>query len=322
MKERPLLLSERYTELIQVQSGKFVDNICGPISDDARADIAEIMRQYAEPAKIYPNRYDNYEIYTTALEIAIRTFNDIKGGPYIWFERSDFDKSWSNPLATTFAPFLFDVIELQFTELSDGEKHEFQSEINATFCQHNVPWLLHEGRMVKIDAVQFELDLRQKALEQLRELKDCEPKFQAAYGELLSACESLQKNGFASAISNAGKSYESVLKVICGLQKGNADKLTKSYLETRAGTLPATMTPEGFREKVMMALPFIRNNSASDHGAGATPAVISKPLAKLAINLAAAMNTYLIEEYRDNLATEQDETPVSSSGNIDNELPF
>ena len=54
--------------------------------------------------------------------------------------------------------------------------------------------------------------------------------------------------------------------------------------------MPASMAPEGFREKVMMALPFVRNNSSSDHGAGATPARISRPLAKLAINLAAALN--------------------------------
>ena len=198
---------------------------------------------------------------------------------------------------------MFDVIELQYAELSDGEKREFQSEINAMFFQYDIPCLLYEGRMIKIDTAQFELDLRQKALEQLRELKDCDPKFQAAYGELLSACEFLQKNDLTSAISNAGKSYESVLKVICSLQRGNADKLTKAYLETRSGVLPATMTPEGFREKVLMALPFIRNNSSADHGAGATSATISKPLAKLAINLAAALNTYLIEEYKIELTT-------------------
>ncbi len=48
----------------------------------------------------------------------------------------------------------------------------------------------------------------------------------------------------------------------------------------------------------MMSLPFIRNNSGSDHGAGAKDIIISKPMAKLALNLAAALNTYLIEEYK------------------------
>lgn len=309
-----MLFSERYAELIKEENGEFVDNICGPISDDVKADISRTMREYAEPAVIYPNRYDSYEIRTTALEIAINSFNEIKGTSYITLKHNVFDGPMYDHLAAAFTPFLFDVIELQYAELSAGEKSEFQSEINATFYHHDVPWLLHEGRMVKIDTVQFELDLRQKALEQLCKMKDCDPKFQAAYSELLLACEFLQKSDFASAISNAGKSYESVLKVICGLQKGNADKLTKSYLLTKAGTLPVTMAPEGFREKVMMALPFIRNNSSSDHGAGATPAIINKPLAKLAVNLAAAMNTYLIEEYRDSLTIVPE--------NTDTELPF
>lgn len=317
-----MLFSERYADLIDTTNGQFIDNICGQISDTAKEDIGEIMREYAEPAIIYPNRYDSYEIRTTALEIAIKEFNDKKGSPYIWFEPPDFDKAWSNPLVTTFTPFLFDVIELQYAELSNGEKSEFQAELNAVFRQHDMPWLLCEGHMIKIDAVQFELDLRQKALEKLQELKDSDPKFQAAYDELLLACGFLEQDSLAAAISNAGKSYESVLKVICNLQRGNADKLTKTYLETRSEALPATMTPEGFREKVLMALPFIRNNSSSDHGAGATPTIISKPLAKLAINLAAALNTYLIEEYKIELTTNAVEPASSSQGNGKDELPF
>ena len=46
-----------------------------------------------------------------------------------------------------------------------------------------------------------------------------------------------------------------------------------------------------------MSLPYVRNNSGSDHGAGAKSVMISKPMAKLAVNLAAALDTYLIEEY-------------------------
>ena len=221
-----------------------------------------------------------------------------------------------------FTPFLFDVIELQSTELSPGERCDFQCEVNEVMRQRDVPWLLCDGHMVKQDAVQFELDLKRKALEQLQTLKDDDPRFQAAYGELLSACEYLQRNDFASAISSAEKCYESVLKVICGLQQGSAKELTTSYWATRTDTLPASMNSEGFRQTVMMALPFIRNNSASDHGAGATPVVIGKPFAELAINIAAAMSTYLIEEYRDSLATEQREKSVSSQGHKDDEMPF
>lgn len=317
-----MLFSERYADLINTEHEGFVDNICGDIEYDLKVQLGSIMRQFAEPQKIYPDRYSGYEVITTALESAINSFNERKGVPYITLTHNVFDGPAYDHLASTFTPFLFDLIELQYAELSPEEKFAFQSELNTVMRQNDTPWLLCEGRMIKIDATQFELDLRQKALEQLQEMKDCEPIFQAAYGELLSAYESLQKSDFASAISNAGKSYESVLKVICNLQRGNADRLTKAYSETRSGKLPATMSAEGFREKVMMSLPFIRNNSSSDHGAGATTVIINKPLAKLAINLAAAMNTYLIEEYRDNLTEAQDGTSTDSSGSADNELPF
>lgn len=317
-----MIFSERYSDLIDVEHGIPVDNICMNIDDATKAELSKVMREFAEPQKIYPDRYSSYDVTTTALELAISNFNEIKGVPYINLTHNIFDGPMYDHLAATFTPFLFDVIELQYAELSNGEKGEFQTEINAVFRQHDMPWLLCECRMVKIDATQFELDLRQKALEKLQELKDCDPKFQAAYNELRRACEFWEKNDFASAISNAEKSYESVLKVICGISKGNADKLTKTYIDQSGTVLPTTMTPEGFREKVMMALPFIRNNSASDHGAGATPAIISPPLAKLAVNLSAAMSTYLIEEYQSSLTSKQNETPANILGSIDDELPF
>lgn len=49
--------------------------------------------------------------------------------------------------------------------------------------------------------------------------------------------------------------------------------------------------------KIFKNARFIRNNAAS-HGAGAVDSSISKSLANLAINLAASLCTYLIEENR------------------------
>ena len=112
---------------------------------------------------------------------------------------------------------------------------------------------------------------------------------------IIASLEALEKGDYQSAISNAGKSYESILKVILGADRGNADKLTKQYADSLL-VFPDTMKADGFREKVMMSLPYVRNNSGADHGAGAKEVVISKPMAKLAVNLASALDTYLIEE--------------------------
>ena len=315
-----MVFSERYKDLIDVGHGESKDYICGEITFPAKKEISEVLSDFAEPTIIRPNRYDSYEVNTNAFHLAIDKLNEIIGFQVIPLTRNVFDRyTDQDVLGSIFTPWLFDLIELQYIELSNGEKNEFQTAINNVLQNNNIPWLLCDGRMVKIDAQQFELDLRAKALAVLHELKDSDPKFQSAYDELMKACEFLAKGNQAEAIANAGKSYESMLKVICGMQKGNADKLTKEYTNKKLCHLPATMNNDGFREKVMMALPFIRNNSSSDHGAGETPAIITRPLAQLAINLSAAMNTYLIEEYAAIMNTF--ETTKTTEGESDG-LPF
>lgn len=294
-----MLFSERYNDLIEFGNGESKDHICGEIEYSVKEKIAAVMYDFAEPTIIRPNRYDSYEERTTALHLAVQAFNDAKGVPYISLTHNVFDGPAYNPLASAFTPFLFDVIELQYKELSNGEKTEYQSEINSVFDSNNISWLLHDGRMVKVDSQQFEQDLKQKALAQMHELTDAAPVFQSAYDELIKAIEFFQKGNYAEAISNAGKSYESVMKVVLQVDRGNADKLTKDIVGRGCLNLPESMTSEGFREKVLMSLPYIRNNSTASHGAGRSATEISKNIANLAINLASALNSYLIDVFKE-----------------------
>ena len=211
---------------------------------------------------------------------------------------------------------------MQYIELSQGEKAEFQAGINTVLTRRDLPWLLCEGRMIKVDAEQFESDLKAKALELLGKMKNCEPVFQAAYGEFLSALEYYLKDDYMATISNAEKSYESILKVITGNAKGNANRLTMDYTSKYCVNLPTSMNVEGFRSNVMMSLPYVRNNSSSDHGAGAVSVVISKSLANLALNLAASLNTYLIEEYRIAKVSGTSTGQEDVQGEAQDELPF
>ena len=296
-----MLFSERYSSLIEFGNGEPKDHICGEIEYQIKEKIASVMYDFAEPTIIYPNRYDSYEERTDVLHLAVGVFNSEKGAPYISLTHNVFDGPAFNPLASAFTPFLFDVIELQYKELSDGEKAEFQSEINNVFKDSDIPWLLHDGRMIKVDSQQFEQDLKQKAIAQMRELVDAAPIFQSAYDELIKSIEFYQKGDYAEAISNAEKSYESVLKVILNTDRGNADKLTKEFIEGGGLPLPDNMTSAGFKEKVLMSLPFIRNNSSASHGAGKGTSAISKAMANLSINLAATLNTYLVDVFREQI---------------------
>lgn len=289
-----MIFSERYKDLVNALEGnKIVDKICGnDIDFNIRQNLVYLLSTFNEPKDIPLDRYDETKIYKSdayyiAASKLICMRNHIQNVPREYIDDVISAQSLGN---------IFDVVELLYMELSDAEKVKYSKELNAFFDENSLPWRILDGKMIKIDAQQFECDLKAKAIEAMKELKDAEPKFQSAYTELTTAIEAFEKGDYQSAINNAGKSYESVLKVILGADRGNADKLTNQYMDQFL-SVPDTMTKTGFREKVMMSLPYVRNNSGADHGAGAKEVVISKPMAKLSINLAAALNTYLIEEY-------------------------
>lgn len=295
-----MIFAKRYKSLIfHGEDQEIRDDICGDIDYRIKQKLVSIMEDYAEPIVLHPDRY-NYAITenTDAYSYSCEQFNDIMGMPYIdltpFGELMQYGKSLG--LENWCVAFIFSVAELQYDNLSDDEKTEYSAALNSFFEEYDVQWRMLDGKMIKIDAQQFECDLKAKALAQMKELKDAEPKFQSAYTELTTAIEALDKDDYQSAISNAEKSYESVLKVILGVDAGNANQLTQAYRDTLL-KVPSTMQTGGFESQVMKSLPFIRNNSGSDHGAGAKEVVISKPMAKLAVNLAAALDTYLIEEY-------------------------
>jgi len=287
-----MMFHERYVNVL--------DEMCSETDCIYNNNLLSVMHTFSEPIEIHPERYDYSITYRTdAFKEACDIFNRKMGVNYHFgtlHNAFNPDKRDDNSLSIQPIYYIFSIIELQFNELSDGEAKEYTKEINAVFAENNLPWLLTNGKIIKVDAQQFECDIKAKALSQLQEIKDAEPIFQPAYIELTTAIESLEKGDYQSAISNAGKSYESILKVVLGVDKGNANELTQKYKDTLL-RVPATMPVGGFESQVMKSLPFIRNNSGADHGAGAKEVVISKSMAKLAVNLAAALDTYLIEEY-------------------------
>ncbi len=293
-----MIFSQRYKDLIEFDNGESKDEICGDIDFTVKQKIVKVLEDFREPQKYHPNRYDNYEETTDALEIATNKVNDLAGYPVANLAAMDFNPMGDSSvvLASMFTPFLFDLIELHYEALSESEKEPFRVAVNNVLRDNDVPWLIADGVMIKIDAKQFEQDLKRKALEQLHELTDSAPVFQSAYDELIKSVEFLKKDNYAEAVTNAGKSYESVMKIICGVDKGNADKLTRQIVDDTHIELPDGISSEGFRQNVLMTLPYVRNNVGA-HGSGMSTTELSRPLANLAVNLAAALDTYLIEEY-------------------------
>lgn len=299
------LFSERYGELFQDEPNWFGGDDGSSVPYNAKVLIARVMEDFREPIIFQPNRYDNYTVDTDALDLAISELNE-----HVDYRVVDLDVMCmgsgldeTHALANVYTPHLFDLIELQYEELSDDAengKGGFRGEINKVLRETDIPWLLVDGRLVKIDPKQFEQDLKLKVLSEMKELKDTDPLYQGAYDELRKAIDFLGRGDYAEAVINAEKSYESVLKVILGSgsETEAANGLVKRLLEAGKLPLPESLKPEAFQGSVLMSLPIIRNKAAA-HGSGTTGREISGPMANLAVNLACALDTYLIQETTD-----------------------
>lgn len=144
------LFSVRYKELIQYGEGEPIDNISASVSYSAKKHFYKVMIEFAEPKRIKRSRYDDWIDNTDALNEAIRNFNEVMGFPVINMSDSIFSPCHQEEIfANYFTPFIFDIIELQFDELSREEKSPFQTAINASFQKESVPFQLTDRGLIE-----------------------------------------------------------------------------------------------------------------------------------------------------------------------------
>ena len=292
-----MIFSKRYKDMLSNGDDvRDTSNFIGDIDYFARKRIVCVLKSFDEPKKIKTSRYRNEAIDCDAFSLALMRLNQELG-----YDLFNLDALSCN-YGTSYADeqlvggnlnYLFDVMELQYSILTAKEKREFTKNINSVLNEYEIPWLLVDGKMIKVYAKQFECDIKRKTLEKMKELSDCDSKFKPAFEELQKAIEFYNKEDYSESITNANKSYESVMKVIMGTNDGNAGELTnniKNKLE-----LPSAINKNGFKDRILMSLPYIRNELSS-HGAGSEKITISKSLANLALNLAASLCTFVIED--------------------------
>jgi len=213
---------------------------------------------------------------------------------------------------------LFDIIEIQYEQLS-SDSAEYQSEINNVLEEIDSPFRLLNGRFLKIDAQQFEQDLKNKALIKMERLRCEEPLFQSAYEEMLEAFEKYELGDYKDCILKAEYSFESMLKILLNNQRYSTSA-ANALIEAIAASDYFSDIPEEaigiMKDKVLLSLPTIRNKCGSGHGQGSSPFVIPKSVANLALNLAASLNTFLADLYLEKNFSE------STEEIFDDELPF
>lgn len=121
------LFSEHYKNLIIYNQEKHVDNISGAVEEKAKKHLCKIMEEFSEPACKRLSRYDAFTIRTDALKQAIQRLIEYINVPIVDATTLNMQMSVDiNLLSACFTPFLFDIIELQYDELSTKEKVCFQ----------------------------------------------------------------------------------------------------------------------------------------------------------------------------------------------------
>lgn len=254
---------------------------------------------FDEPREFVVSRYSKDTRKIGVFEYALMVFNHEMGYEYFPVDISGYGfDNYSGlfpQLAGGATQYLFDVIEYQWVYLSKKEKVAFSKQLNALLKEYDIPWIIVDGLMTKIDSTQFEMDLKNKTNELFAELKDDIKDFQPAYDELQKAFEFYNKQEYSEVILYSNKSYESVIKVVLNKTEGNAATLTSDVAAKLE--LPASIGSGAFKEKVLMSLPFMRN-ATGGHGSGSVRINVSKELANLSINFACSLITFLIEEYK------------------------
>lgn len=299
------LFSKRYKDLLE--DNTFISEL----PDDLKRKLVLHLKRFDEPSKNVVSRYDGYMIDSSAEYETLELYWEMNG--WSTDNISQVDEGWYY-IRETYE--LFDIVELWSTVLSQGEKLPFKKELNFLLEQYEMPWLLSDGKIIKIDAQQFEQDLRNKALKEMEVFSGIVPEFKNAYLEFLEACDKFTNKDFKYTILSACKSYESVLKVVLNNTSSTADALTKAFINSEyMSELPFGVSKTGFQEKVLTALPFLRNKIAG-HGSGEETYEVPESLARLSVNLASSLNTYIMEQYRANMVIKRPEKID------DNEIPF
>ncbi|MCA0423738.1 MAG: hypothetical protein LCH61_10495 [Proteobacteria bacterium] len=188
-------------------------------------------------------------------------------------------------------PLVFDAIELTFSHMTAADQEPFRQKLNSLLELHCCPWRFTDGEFFMLDADFVGVRLSVTAHEVLSANN-----FAGAADEYAQAQRKLASGEVKDAIGDACKSFESVLKVLTGQAHVNADALTKALVSQEyIADLPKEIH-DGFRQTVLMALPFLRNKLAG-HGQGSDVIEVSPVYGELAIQLAAAFHNFLLAKH-------------------------
>ena len=205
-----------------------------------------------------------------------------------------------------------DIIELSFRVIdrvvrdlsakgfdgSDQDADDAIAELNHRLGEHGIGYKYMDGEVIRVDSEYIQHEAVEPALTLLYEAE-----FSGAAEEFMNAHEHFRHGRNKEAIADAGKAFESTLKVICAKRGwavspgANASKLIEAVMDN--GLIPSSLQSHmgSLRSALASGLPTLRNGLAS-HGQGAAPQVAEDHVTAFALHLAASNIVLLVQAHK------------------------
>lgn len=216
------MFSERYKEFINTD-GCWEDNISSEVDFTKRKRICKVLFEFAEPQSIRISRYDNYTENSNAFCEALKRINDYLGYPLLDLDLFDFGYgNLEDRLASYFTPYLFDIIELQYDELSMGEKTNFQQSINRLFKTQKIAFRLSDRGLIE-QVIDYEV-LSPELIDKIEKIS--EPGVAELTEEAIKRHMQPTASSQKDAVEKIWDAFERVKTIYTGLnKKASAEKL-------------------------------------------------------------------------------------------------
>jgi hypothetical protein len=208
---------------------------------------------------------------------------------------------------------VLDVVEAFWHRLSGLDSQTaFTGAVNEVFEDASCAWRLDDGEFFAVDQTFMGLRLAEMAEQSLKQKA-----FHGAYEEFREAREDLMAGDTKGCISNAQKAFESAMKTLLGIDKGNASVLIRQFVaDGYVDDLPAEFKTS-FGEQVLMSVPTM-GNRLGRHGQGATVVNVPPAYAQLTLEMVAAYLNFLVK-----LRPSAPQPAIQTSAEIsDDDIPF
>lgn len=280
-----MLFSQRYHRPLGLGTFKV------EIPVEARRKLWAWMNDRSASFYVQRDANDNWSDTTSTVEEALRRLmvehgvDDLRG---LHENDTDYYRAGRELVHSASGEMVFDFIELYGEEVEVDLREALRLKVNQVFALHDCSWRMADGEFFKLDP---EFIGAQAALEAHETLVGAG--MEGATREFAKAQMYLAHGETREAINNAAHSYESVLKVAAGERRGTADKLIQKLIDTGYFDALPKEDRAAFKTNVLFALPFIRNRFAG-HGHGKEVLDLPKGYGALAVQLAAALNNFII----------------------------